>query len=744
MEGDRLFNAGVQGCASYVEELIRSQLKEEALDVKTIKETYEKLRSERKRIEAEKKKKEEAKKEEAKKVAASKSVYRTARTKKTTAPAPVQQEKKEEKKEEDPFMIAATEELNKAKISVGTKLGNGAFGEVWSGEMNGKKIAIKFMQKMDEETEKEVLNELSLMGNFKHHFLLGHEKYVPEIPAIILEMADGGSIEDCLKSRDTPIGWGLRMKWAVQISEGLVALHNAGLIHRDLRIPNILLTADLDVKIADFGVSTRKLWPDRELPFYSSGSLFDLLKHKDTFDYIFDCRLYGIVLVQLLLCGENMGDVELYDWKTKKVSRSLPCDREDYWALIDLCFYKDVNSCKLASLARSISAHFCGGKFHNDQKQEPVQIEPNPMTLPKIKEATKHLARMIDTIEEKEKASNIIHAIVQMTAQYNTNHLRHYIAKCLATIPPQVLVPYLEAEVEEEEVNERYFVISENFRSQFDAAYDDLKKLSAAANENSEAFKSWNFKKSLDHLRLLYGQPVKSSIEVLHALVEATKNVPIKKEHRILTICALIRLGEYKAEWMDELFGYLHDTDDTDLMWWWQEIIRAFSETKDLKESAERDKVIAELKKKLVNIDNVKDRRYQVQYQRAKSDKSEINVSLALLGVKEDEVVNQVRQCWLDDGMKENYSFPALATLGVWDEDIKKQFIQETEHQSATFEKKNILYICKAVRSFALLHLTDHDVEACLVPLLKHHDPNLRTSAAHALHKGDQTVHEDE
>lgn len=56
----------------------------------------------------------------------------------------------------------------------------------------------------------------------------------------------------------------MRMKWAMQLAEGMVAMHAAGIIHRkclisrlllnahtgDIRAVNVLLTYDYDVKIS--------------------------------------------------------------------------------------------------------------------------------------------------------------------------------------------------------------------------------------------------------------------------------------------------------------------------------------------------------------------------------------------------------------------------------------------------------------------------------------------------------------
>lgn len=42
-----------------------------------------------------------------------------------------------------------------------------------------------------------------------------------------------------------------------QILEGVLYLHERGIIHRDLKLGNLFLNNDLEVKIGDFGLAAR-------------------------------------------------------------------------------------------------------------------------------------------------------------------------------------------------------------------------------------------------------------------------------------------------------------------------------------------------------------------------------------------------------------------------------------------------------------------------------------------------------
>ncbi|XP_030282043.1 receptor-interacting serine/threonine-protein kinase 3-like [Sparus aurata] len=72
---------------------------------------------------------------------------------------------------------------------------------------------------------------------------------------IVMEFMRRGSVESLLNDLSGPPPWPLAFRLAHQVAAGMNFLHAERIVHQDLKPSNVLLTENLDARLADFGLS---------------------------------------------------------------------------------------------------------------------------------------------------------------------------------------------------------------------------------------------------------------------------------------------------------------------------------------------------------------------------------------------------------------------------------------------------------------------------------------------------------
>ncbi|KAJ1692586.1 hypothetical protein LUZ63_009284 [Rhynchospora breviuscula] len=140
-------------------------------------------------------------------------------------------------------------------------IGTGGYGNVYLGLLeNGFQVAVKMRSHTSTQGEKEFLAEAENLTRVHHRNLVSLLGYCIDknCMALVYEYMQEGNLHDKLKDNASPLAWMQRLRIAYGSALGLEYLHtacNPPLIHRDVKTSNILLNANLEAKIADFGLS---------------------------------------------------------------------------------------------------------------------------------------------------------------------------------------------------------------------------------------------------------------------------------------------------------------------------------------------------------------------------------------------------------------------------------------------------------------------------------------------------------
>ncbi|CAN6305686.1 unnamed protein product [Urochloa humidicola] len=232
-------------------------------------------------------------------------------------------------------LAAATSGFSAANL-----LGQGGFGYVHKGVLagSGKEVAVKQLKSGSGQGEREFQAEVEIISRVHHRHLVSLVGYciAGSQRLLVYEYVPNNTLEHHLYSKPggPVMDWPTRMKIALGSAKGLAYLHedcHPRIIHRDIKAANILLDANFEAMVADFGlakltsdtnthVSTRVMGTFGYLaPEYaSSGKLTD---RSDVFSF-------GVMLLELItgrrpIDTANYMEDSLVDWARPLLAAAL-------------------------------------------------------------------------------------------------------------------------------------------------------------------------------------------------------------------------------------------------------------------------------------------------------------------------------------------------------------------------------------------------------------------------------------
>ena len=188
---------------------------------------------------------------------------------------------------------------------LGSEIGSGAFGKVVLGKhiLTGESVAIKILDKIilsqTPEDYELVKQEISILKIVKHKYIVQLYEILqtPQHIYIVMEYCEGKDLMDYILSKQR-LSEIESLKYFHQLINALFYLHSQNIAHRDVKIDNMLLDKNLDLKLVDFGLSTK--YSDETLLDQPCGTVVyaapEVLEGNDYHGMLADVWSSGIVL----------------------------------------------------------------------------------------------------------------------------------------------------------------------------------------------------------------------------------------------------------------------------------------------------------------------------------------------------------------------------------------------------------------------------------------------------------------
>ncbi|CAK9158871.1 unnamed protein product, partial [Ilex paraguariensis] len=142
-------------------------------------------------------------------------------------------------------------------------LGAGGFGQVFRGILSSSnaQVAVKRVSHESNQGMREFVAEIASMGRLRHRnlvALLGYCRRKGEL-LLVYDCMPHGSLDKFLHSNEKPsLNWAQRYQILRGIASGLLYLHEGWekvVLHRDVKASNVLLDADFNGRLGDFGLA---------------------------------------------------------------------------------------------------------------------------------------------------------------------------------------------------------------------------------------------------------------------------------------------------------------------------------------------------------------------------------------------------------------------------------------------------------------------------------------------------------
>ena len=209
-------------------------------------------------------------------------------------------------------IIKITGETEIVKYLKGTFLGRGGFAKCYifqnlnTNKITAAKIIAKSSLGKSREKQK-LINEIKIHKALHHNNIVHFEHYFEDNDNVflLLELCSNKSLNELLKRRKVLTELEVQV-YVLQIIKALKYLHSHRIIHRDLKLSNLFLSENMELKVGDFGLATKLDFEGEKkrtvcgTPNYIAPEILD-----GKFGYSFEVDIWSLgVIIYTLIIGK--------------------------------------------------------------------------------------------------------------------------------------------------------------------------------------------------------------------------------------------------------------------------------------------------------------------------------------------------------------------------------------------------------------------------------------------------------
>ncbi|XP_058736547.1 proline-rich receptor-like protein kinase PERK8 [Vicia villosa] len=248
-------------------------------------------------------------------------------------------------------------------------LGEGGFGCVYKGLLDGREVAVKQLKIGGGQGEREFRAEVETISRVHHRHLVSLVGYcISEHQRLLVyDFVPNDTLHYHLHDEKAPVlNWPIRVKVAAGAARGIAYLHedcHPRIIHRDIKSSNILLDHNFEALVSDFGLAKLALDSNTHVTTRVMGTFGYMAPEYATSGKLTDksdVYSFGVVLLELITgrkpvdASQPLGDESLVEWARPLLIEAL--DTEDFETLVDPRLEKNYNRNEMFRMIEAAAA----------------------------------------------------------------------------------------------------------------------------------------------------------------------------------------------------------------------------------------------------------------------------------------------------------------------------------------------------------------------------------------------------